>query len=211
MFIGHFGVGFAARRLAPQVPLVVLFLAAQLADVLWPMFLAAGLEEVRVLEHDNPLLRLEFVSYPYSHSLVMLLLWGAGLGLLYRAATGNGRALGVLAAVVASHWVLDWITHRPDMPLYPHGPTAGLGLWNSVPWTLVAEIVLFAGGLWVYAKAAHLRQFRALRIWALAAFLLVGYIASLVGPPPPSVRALYASTIVLFSVVLLWSWWAEKA
>src|SRR5438552_173444 len=133
MFIGHFALGFAGKRAAPRISLAVLFIAVQWADLLWPVLLAAGLEQVRIDPGNTAVTPLDFVSYPYSHSLAMLVLWGVVLGLIYRISTGtNGSAVAVLALLVVSHWVLDFLTHRPDMPLYPGGPTFGLGLWNSM-------------------------------------------------------------------------------
>jgi hypothetical protein len=210
VFIGHFALGFAARRVVPDAPLWLLFLAAQLADVLWPFLLAAGVEHVVVRPEDNPLLRLDFIAYPYSHSLLLLTVWGVALGGLSRVALGN-RSSFIVAALAVSHWLLDWVTHRPDMPLYPGGPTSGLGLWNSVSATLAVEISLFAAGVWLYAQTARARPtWRRARVWTLAGFLVIGYVGSLMGPPPPSVTAVYSSAIVLFAVVLVWSWWAEK-
>src|SRR4051794_36962287 len=105
MFIGHFGLSFAATRAAPRIPLAVLFAAAAFADLLWPLLVAVGVEQVRIEPGNTAVTPLDFVSYPYSHSLLMLLVWGAVFGFAYRALTGhNGRAVAVLAALVVSHW-----------------------------------------------------------------------------------------------------------
>src|SRR5678816_2619777 len=138
MFIGHFAVGFAAKRVAPRLSLAALFAAVVLADIIWPVLVALGLEHVQIDPGNTAFTPLDFVSYPYSHSLLLLLVWAAALGLVYRWLSGhNGRSFAVLAALVLSHWVLDVLTHRPDMPLYPGGPKVGLGLWNSVPATVI--------------------------------------------------------------------------
>src|SRR3954470_19507837 len=113
MFIGHLALGFAAKRAAPRVSLAVLFSAAQLADILWPVLIALGVEQVRIVPGFTAFTPLDFVSYPYSHSLVFLIAWGVALGVVYRAITGNGRAVPVLAALVVSHWLLDFLTHSP--------------------------------------------------------------------------------------------------
>jgi hypothetical protein len=133
MFVGHFGVALAAKRLAPRASLAVLILAAQLADVMWPVLVALGIEQVRINPGNTAFTPLDFVAYPYSHSLLLLVVWGLVLGVLTRAHVGGRAAIPLIAGVVVSHWVLDWITHRPDMPLFPGGPRLGLGLWNSVP------------------------------------------------------------------------------
>src|SRR6266704_725680 len=132
MFIGHYALGLAAKRIAPRTSLGTLFLAPSLADLLWPVFLLLGWERVRVTGGANPFLALTFDAYPVSHSLLALLGWGILLALLYWWRTGDARAATIVGLLVVSHWVLDVVTHVPDMPLYPGGPKVGLGLWNSV-------------------------------------------------------------------------------
>ena len=133
MFIGHYALGLAAKRLAPRTSLGTLFVAPTLADLLWPVFLLLGWERVSPSGVTNPFLTLTFDAYPISHSLLALIGWGALYALLYRARTGYGRGAIVVGLLVVSHWVLDFATHVPDMPLYPGGPKVGLGLWHSVP------------------------------------------------------------------------------
>src|ERR1044071_309040 len=136
MFLGHFAVGMAAKRAAPRVSLAALFAAAQFADLLWPILVGTGIEAVRIDPGNTAFTPLDFVSYPYSHSLLTLLIWGVLFGLLCAFATGDRRAFIVVAALVVSHWLLDWITHRPDMPLYPGGAKLGLGFVDSVAATI---------------------------------------------------------------------------
>ena len=212
MFIGHFALSFAAKRATPRVQLAVLFAAAAFADLLWPMFVALGIEQVRIDPGNTALTPLDFVSYPYSHSLMMLIIWGVVFGFAYRAMTGeNGRAFVVLAALVVSHWVLDFITHRPDMPLYPGGPKLGLGLWNTVAGTLAIEVPLFVIGVWMYSRATRARDTTGR--WAfvsLTALLFVSYAVNFVSGPPPSVTALLVTAFIGTAVLLLWSWWADR-
>src|SRR5215831_12940982 len=159
MFIGHFALGFAAKRATPHVSLVALFAAAQLADLLWPFFLLAGWEQVRPVPGHNPFLLLDFVSYPLSHSLLMLVIWGVVFGFIYQKSTGaSAAAFLCLAVLVVSHWVLDAATHRPDLPWYPGGPRVGLGLWNYPRATLVIEGAMFIAGLAVYLRATRARD-----------------------------------------------------
>src|SRR3954470_21958054 len=132
MFIGHFAVAFAAKRVAPRTSLGATFVAAQLVDLLWPIFLLLGWEQVRITPSANPFLVLDFTSYPWSHSLAMGLVWGAAFGALYFAVTKYGRGALVVGLLVPSHWILDFFAHRPDLPLYPGGAERlGLGLWNN--------------------------------------------------------------------------------
>ena len=207
MFIGHFALGYAAKRWVPGLSLAVLFSAAQLADLLWPVLVAAGVEHVRIAPGFTASTPLEFLSYPYSHSLAALVLWGAlaGWSLSRRHVPG---AL-VIFILVVSHWVLDFITHVPDMPLYPGGPKLGLGLWNSAAATKSLEIAMFAAGVWIYLRATSARD----RVgrwgsWGLAAFLFIGFLVS--GAPPPSVTALWSAAIVLGALTVWLAWWTDR-
>ena len=211
MFIGHIALAFAAKRVTPRVSLAMLLIAAQWADMLWPVLLAFGIEQVRIDPGNTAFTPLDFVSYPYSHSLVALVIWGVLIGSAYRGIAGGRRIFGVLGALVVSHWVLDYVTHRPDMPLYPGSPKFGLGLWNSIPATVAIETVMYAAGLWIYLKSTRARD----RIgrWAflsLAALLMVIYAANLLSPPPPSVDALWMVALIGAALFTLWAWWADK-
>ena len=210
MFIGHLALGFAAKRAAPRISLAVLFSAAQLADILWPVFVAIGIEQVRIVPGFTAFTPLDFVSYPYSHSLVFLIAWGLVLGIVYRSLTGNGGSVVILAGLVVSHWVLDFLTHIPDMPIYPGGSKYGLGLWNSIPGTLIVEAAMYGAGLWVYMRATDARD--GIGRWGfigLAAFLVVVYLAN-IGNAPPSVPGIYIPAIIGIVLLTVWSWWADR-
>jgi hypothetical protein len=211
MFIGHFAVAFAAKRFVPRVSLAALFAAAQLADLMWPALVAVGVEQVRIDPGNTVFTPLDFVSYPWSHSLMTLLVWSALFGLGYREATGhNGRAVAVLALLVGSHWVLDFVTHRPDMPLYPGGPRVGLGLWNSISATLVIEGGMYAVGVWVYMRVTQPRD--AVGHWSFVAMviaLVVLYLLSVVSGAPPSVAAVWIAGVAGGALLLVWGWWTD--
>jgi hypothetical protein len=209
MFIGHFAVGYAAKRWAPNLSLAVLFASAIFADLLWPVLVALGLEHVRIAPGITASTPLEFISYPYSHSLLTLALFGALLGWIV-SALARRPLVAIVLALVVSHWVLDVVTHIPDMPLYPGGPKFGLGLWNSVPGTLVVETVMFGAGVWIYAAATKARG--AVGKWAFAgltAFLFIGFIVNANGTPPPSVTALWIMAIALGALTIWLAWLAD--
>lgn len=209
MFIGHFAVGFAAKRAAPRLSIAVLFAAAQLADLLWPVFLVLGFEQVRIQPGNTAFTPLDFISYPYSHSLVMLCAWGAIFGVISGVVVRNVRAGLVVAGLVVSHWVLDWITHRPDMPLYPGSARLGLGLWNSVAATVVVEALMFAAGVWLYVRSTRARDAVGRRAFgAFVAFLVAVYLANM-GPPPPSVTAIEVVGLLGGAILVLWGWWFD--
>ena len=211
MFIGHYALGLAAKRAAPRTSLGNLFIAPSLADLLWPIFLLLGAEQVHAVPNSNPFLVGWFDDYPYSHSLFMLLVWGALYGYLYRARTGNKRAALVIGILVVSHWVLDFITHRPDMPVYPGGPKVGLGLWNSVTATIVVEALMLVAGVVIYARTTRARDgIGRWGFWSLGALLVIAYVGSIKTPPPSSITALAVGAIIFGWVFVLLAWWVDR-
>ncbi|HYK81860.1 MAG TPA: hypothetical protein VEU55_01830 [Gemmatimonadales bacterium] len=211
MFIGHYALGLAAKRLVPRTSLGTLFVAPQLADLLWPMLLLTGWERVRVVPGPNAFLRLVFDAFPISHSLLALCAWGAMYGLLYAWRTGYQRGAVVVALLVVSHWVLDFVSHVPDMPLYPGGPRVGLGLWHSVAGTVTTEGLMFVIGMGVYLGTTRARDaWGRYGIWALGAVLALCYAASLVAPPPPSLGALAIGGIVFGWLFVAWAAWVDR-
>jgi hypothetical protein len=212
VFLGHFAVGLAAKRLAPTVSLGTLFLACQLADLVWPLLVLLGLEQVEIDPGATAVTPLRFVSYPFSHSLAAMTLWAtlfaSAYGLLRRSRLAT---LGVLAATVLSHWALDALSHAPDMPLTVGGATrVGLGLWRSLPATLIVEGLLFAAGLALYARGTRpADRTGSVALWALAGFLVLVYAASVFGPPPPSVSAVAWGGNAMWLLVL-WGLWIDR-
>jgi membrane-bound metal-dependent hydrolase YbcI (DUF457 family) len=211
MFIGHFALSFAAKRATPRVSLAMLFAAAQFADLLWPALVALGIEQVTIEPGITVVTPLNFISYPYSHSLLMLVIWGALLAFVYRKTTGKRDAFFVLAGLVVSHWVLDFVTHRPDMPLYPGSARFGLGLWNSFGGTVAVEVTMYAAGVWIYLTATRARDgIGRWALWGLIALLFVSYLGNLVSPPPPSVAAIYTLGLIAGALTLVWAWWIDR-
>jgi hypothetical protein len=212
MFIGHFGVGFAAKKAAPTASLGTLFIACQFADLLWPTLVLLGVERVEIDRGNTLMTPLAFLSYPYSHSLLALSGWGALFGLVYVAVRRARVSAGVtLAVVVVSHWVLDVIVHRPDVPLTVTGATRlGFGLWNSMPGTLAAELTVFGIGVIIYARTTVARdRIGSIALWSLVAFLLVVYFGNTFGPPPPSVRAVAWAAQSMWLLVA-WAYWVDR-
>ena len=151
-----------------------------------------------------------FVSYPYTHSLVASVLWGALVAALYFVLRRDCVGALWLGALVLSHWVLDFVAHRPDMPLWPGAPLVGLGLWNSVPWTLIVEFSLFVVGVGLYVSVTRPRdRIGAYALWAFVATLAALYLSSVFGPPPPSAQALAMVGIASWLLVA-WSYWIDR-
>jgi len=210
MFLGHFGVAFAAKKAAPKVSLGTLVFAAQFADLLWPILLLLGVEHVRIVPGLMAASPFDFTSYPISHSLVAQLGWGAVIGLIYFVWKRDRRNALLVGALVPTHWILDFIAHRPDMPVYPGGPKYGLGMWNSVPLTIFVEYVLFAAGIALYLSATRAKDKAGhLVFWSLAVFLGVVYAGSLSGPPPPNIQVLAPAALAMWLTVP-WAAWADR-
>lgn len=211
MFIGHFALGFAAKTAAPRVSLGTLFLAAQFIDLLWPTFLLMGLERVRIEPGVTAVTPLVFEHYPYSHSLLAVLGWAVLLAGLHFLLVRERRSAVVLAALVVSHWLLDLLVHRPDLPLLPWGgAVAGLRLWSSLTLTLALEVPLFALGVWLYARST--RAMDPAGRWGLVGlvlFLFVVYAGNVLGTPPPSVAAI-AWLGQLQWLLVLWGYWVDR-
>ena len=208
MFIGHIAVALAGKRMAPSVSLATWLASVQLVDLLWPLFLLTGLEHVRVAPGITRFTPLDFYDYPITHSLIGAVCWAVLFGGGWMIVRRNTRVAALLAPGVVSHWVLDAISHRPDMPVLPHGPYVGLGLWNSVAATLLVELTMFAGAIAVYVRHGGAGR-RRTSFWLLMAFLLVIYFAASFGPPPPDTRTLALSALAAWLLVP-WAWFADR-
>ena len=152
MFIGHYAVGFAAKRFAPRTSLALLMAATTLLDLLWPIFILTGLEEVRIEPGHTRFTPLDFVSYPISHGLVAAVAWATLFAVFYQIFARYSRGAVAIWIGVISHWFLDVATHRPDLPLYAGGPRFGLGLWNHPRATIIVEGSMYVVGVWLYLR-----------------------------------------------------------
>lgn len=208
MFLGHFAVGLAGKRAAPDVSLGAWFAAAQLVDLIWPIFLLLGLEHVRIAPGITAFTPLDFYDYPLTHSLVAGAAWAAALAGIWIVRGRPARVAALVAAAVLSHWLLDVVAHRPDMPVLMRGPYLGLGLWNSIAATLAVELTTFAAGVFLYVRSGAPGARRPV-FWLLIASLLVIYAGVALGPPPPDVRTL-AFTGLAAWLLIPWAWWADR-
>ena len=213
MFVGHFAVAFAAKPMAPRVSLATLMLAAVLADALWIVFFTAGLERVVIEPGIMAANSLNLVSIPFSHGLLTDTVWALVFAGIYFAARRDSRGAWVIFAAVLSHWVLDVISHRPDMPLAPGIDTRfGLGLWNSRAATFIVEGALWLSAIVVYVRATRPRdRAGAYGFWPAIVILTALWLVSLRGDPPPSLIVLAFFNVIFMAVVLAWSAWMEQA
>lgn len=211
MFIAHFGVGFAAKKIAPKVSLGTLFLAAQFIDLLWPTLLLLGLESVRIQPGATVVTPLLFEHYPISHSLLAVIVWGALVASIHLWLKRSPREAVLLGVLVLSHWLLDLLVHQPDLPLMPGGEMrVGLHAWSSLPLTLMLEVSFFAAGVWLYARATRANDSKGRwGLYALVAFLALIYAGNLFGEPPPDAMAI-AWVGQAQWLLVLWGYWLDR-
>ncbi|HLK68020.1 MAG TPA: metal-dependent hydrolase [Bryobacteraceae bacterium] len=212
MLVGHFAVGLAAKRIQPAISAGTLLLAAMFADLLWCFLMLAGIEHVQFkpgLGVANYFVASDIV---FSHSLLMDALWAGLLAAAYYWKRRNPLASWVIAGAVLSHWLLDWISHRPDMPLSPGlHRYFGLGLWGSIPASLIVE-----GGFWAFAVILYARATRpkgrvgVYAYWGVVAILTLAWYNNLAGPPPPNPHTAPIASLIFFSLTVAWAYWMNK-
>jgi hypothetical protein len=209
MFIGHYAVGFAAKKFAPSASLGVLMAAPILLDLLWPIFLLIHWEQVAIEPNPNPFLRLDFLSYPISHGLIAVVGWATLFAAIYFGAMRYVLGAIVIWVGVVSHWLLDFAVHRPDLPLYAHSRLFGLGLWNHRWLTMAIEFAMFSIAIWTYNRQTQARdRIGQYAFWGFLVLLVLAYLGAALGPPPPSVKAVAIGT--LFSWLSVpWAWWFD--
>ncbi|HEY6291743.1 MAG TPA: metal-dependent hydrolase [Terriglobia bacterium] len=211
MFLGHFGLGLAAKKASPKTSLGTLWMAAQFLDLIWPIFLLLGWERVDIDPGNTVVTPLDFVSYPLSHSLLGAAGWAFLFAGLYWLIRRDAEGTFFVWALVLSHWLLDAVVHRPDLPLYPgSGRMFGLGLWNSRPTTLLLEGLIFIWGVSVYRRATKARD--AVGTYAfrtLVIFLALIYVMSVLGPPPPDSRTVAVMGLGQW-LLILWAYWVDR-
>jgi magnesium-transporting ATPase (P-type) len=211
MFIGHYALGFAGKKIDKRPSLGTFFMAVQWLDLVWPVLVLTGVETMQVEPGNTVFTPLNFVSYPWSHSLLAAIGWGLLFGLFYFARSRNGRGSILLGALVLSHWVLDWITHRPDLQWSPFSDArTGLGLWNNFSATLVVEIGIFIAGVLLYVRATRARnKTGSWAFWGFVVFLLVFEVLNAFGPPPE--KADMVAWMALSQWLLVaWGYWIDK-
>jgi hypothetical protein len=202
MFVGHYGVRFTAKRVAPSVSLAVLFVAVQLLDVGWSILVLLGIEKLRIVPHFTASNHLDLYYMPFTHSLPGALAWSAAACVGYRLVTRRATwfpAL-VVGAAVFSHWVLDLLVHRPDLSLYDDSAKVGLGLWDYPAIELPLELAVLFGGLWLYLRTGVPRRTGMIVFTALLAAFQV---YNLFAPPPASTQAFAVTALGSYVVLAL--------
>ena len=212
MFIGHFGVGFAAKKVIPKISLGTLLLASQFIDLLWPFFVILGIERVAIDPGNTAFTPLNFIYYPFSHSLLGVLIWALIFGAVYYFIKKDLKSSFILVLLVLSHWILDFITHRPDLPLFFGGdsPFVGLGLWNSIIATVLVESLIFIVGVYFYFSITKAKnKVGTYSLWSFIIFLIIVYLLNLLGPTPNSVDAIGYVGLSQW-LIIAWAYWIDR-
>lgn len=211
MFIGHFGAGFAGKKFSKSASLGTYFMAAQWIDLVWPILVLFGIEKVEIDPGISSVTPLNFYYYPYTHSLVGVLVWAILFGTIYYFIKKNYKTSIILGLLVLSHWFLDLLVHIPDLPILPgEGLKVGLGLWNSFAATLIVEGLVFTIGLYLYLKSTKAKNKTGnYSLLGLVIFLVAIYISNLIGPPPESTEAIGIVGNAQW-LIILWAYWIDK-
>ena len=211
MFIGHFGTGLAAKKIDSKPSLGTLFIASQFIDLLWPVFLLLGIEKVQIEPGNTAVTPLNFISYPYSHSLFGVLVWAILFGTIYYMLKKNFRTTLLLGLLVLSHWILDLFTHRPDLQLLPWSDfKVGFGLWNSVVFTIIIEGLIFIIGAYFYLSVTKSKNKKgSYGLWSLLTFLTLIYVMNIIGTPPSGTNAIAIAGLFQWLIVA-WGYWIDR-
>lgn len=213
MFVGHYGPSFAGKTLKKSIPLSVLFVSVQLLDVFWSVLVLLGIEKVRIIPGITRTNPLDLYFMPYTHSLDGAIIWALVAGVVYwLCRRRNGwAAAAVVSAAVFSHWILDLIVHRPDLPLYDNTLKVGFGLWNYPLLALSLELAFLFGGIYLYFRTTE--AVTSIGRYGMVVFGLVMACVQVVvffGPPPASDRAAAITALALYSVFAAAAYWLEK-
>lgn len=220
MFIGHYGVALAAKRVTPRTSLGVLFVAVQLLDVVFGLLVLAGVEKLRIVPGFTKVTPYDLYFMPYSHSLAGAVLWSA-LGALAFGLVGGGvkekkarvHAALVLGLAVLSHFVLDFPMHTPDLPLGfdPESPKVGLGLWDQVDVTLALELGLLVAGGALYAAATVPRAGKTPATLVTGLVLVALAVATPFLPPPGDAVTFALEALGGYAALALLAEWMDRS
>jgi membrane-bound metal-dependent hydrolase YbcI (DUF457 family) len=211
MLIGHYSAAFIAKRVAPSLSLPSLFIACQLIDFFWAILVLFGIEKLRVVPGFNASNPLDLYFMPYTHSLPAAIVWSTGAAILYwlaaRSSPHRFRNAALIGIVVSSHWILDFIVHLPDLPLWYDSFKVGLGLWNFRYIALALELAL----LWAAVIAClGIAAGNRLRYLLLAGLMSGIQVTSLIMPPPSSATSVALQLLATYVALTLLSYWASK-
>lgn len=213
MFVGHYGPSFAIKSVDRSIPLWLLFVAVQLVDIFWAIFVLIGVEKVRIVPDITATNPLDLYYMPYTHSLIGALAWAGAAAVMYKLTPrlGNWKAGWLIAAAVFSHWILDLLVHRPDLPLYDNTAKVGLGLWNYPALAFALEAALLFGGMYLYfrkTKAVTPGGRYGMVVFGVIMLAVQGWV--FFGPPPGSDKQLAVTALLSYGIFAAVIYWLEK-
>jgi membrane-bound metal-dependent hydrolase YbcI (DUF457 family) len=213
MFIGHYGPSFAIKALRPAIPLWLLFIAVQVVDVAWAVLVLLGVEKVRIVPGITASNPLDLYYMPYTHSLVAAIFWSLAVAAFVRLLPGvtTRAAAGWVGIAVFSHWVLDLLVHRPDLPLYDDTMKIGLGLWNYPAFALGLEAALLFAGMVLYlrvTKPTNAVGRIGMPVFGVVMLAIQSYV--FFGPPPASPAAAAMTALVFYVVFAALAEWLAR-
>ncbi len=210
MFVGHYSAAFAAATLSKAPKLGTLFVAAQLVDFGFFVFVPLGIEHMRITPGAAVMNPLDLYDMPWTHSLLGAFAWGAAFAVLLRITIGTWTAALISSAVVVSHWLLDLVVHVPDLTLAGSPPKFGLGLWNHPTIAMPFEIGLLLGTAGLYAMRTRATQ-KPQALFILIAVLLAFQAIHWFGPPPTAVDVtLWGLALFVFVIATLLASWVAR-
>jgi hypothetical protein len=213
MFVGHYGVAFAIKSEKNRIPLWVLFVAVQLLDFLWAPFVLLRIEKMRFVPGITATNALDLYYMPYTHSLIgALFLSVIGFAIYkirWRNIASNSAAL-LVGFAVFSHWLLDLIVHRPDLPIYDDTLKVGFGLWNYRGIEFVLEIAILLLGVVLYLKRNGANARKIGVIIFVVAVVLIQTSNTFLRRPPSSDRAFAITALVFYTVFAIIAFLLEK-
>ena len=213
MLIGHYGPAFMIKAIDKKVPLWMLFIAVQVPDIIWGTLILLGIEKANInpLQASNPL---DLYYMPYSHGLLSTVIYSlviVGLLMLIPYFRRKPSIAWWLGAAIFSHWLLDFLSHRPDLPIYGNSMKIGLGLWNHPTWAVIVELGIFlVGAIW-YAIAV--RGFKGWSNWLFWGFVVVSILASTLrgdAMSPASASTIAISALLFYAAATVIIYYVEK-
>ena len=217
MNIGHYGVGLALKKADNNISLGFLFIATQFVDIIWAVLILLGIERAEIVPGITAANPIDYIYYPFTHSLVSSLLWAAVAYLLVRIlptklSSNKSKVALVLAAAVLSHFFLDLLIHRPDLPLsVGASPKIGLGLWNNIFLPYLVEGLIFFAGVWIYMRATKGTTFVGkYGMLIFAAFLFITNLMNLFGAPPPDSQTLAIFSLATITLSVVIAFWLDR-
>jgi hypothetical protein len=138
-------------------------------------------------------------------------MWSGLIGGAYFLINKSKRNAFIVGCVVFSHWLLDFISHTPDLPLAPGLSTfVGLGLWNSTLATIILESALFLLGIFLYLRTTKAKdKIGVIALWTLIIFLVISYIANIISPPPPNADPVGWMALLMW-LLIPWGYWIDR-